>query len=198
MQSSACPSCFWPIDEASEACPQCGTEVARAPATEPRGDAIAWSGRLLEVLLGLLVIGGVLTTLFRGAQGDPAAAEAALPEPTLVTLAAFDQHHISAGRYLSYGFTVSDPRPCTLTGRVLGVSGGSRDVQLFVFDDEAFQNWTDERAGGMRLLETERTSAASFDVRLSGPGRYHFVVSNAFSWLTGKVVEVQDLVVTCR
>jgi len=76
-----------------------------------------------------------------------------------------------------------------VTGRVEGVSGGARDFEGFVLDDDNYRNWsTNHQARG---LESGRVVVWTPAVALQGPGTFHLVLSNRFSGFTGKVVTVQ-------
>ena len=76
-----------------------------------------------------------------------------------------------------------------MTGRVEGVSGGARDFEGFVLDDDNYRNWsTNHQARG---LESGRVVVWTPAVALQGPGTFHLVLSNRFSGFTGKVVTVQ-------
>jgi hypothetical protein len=98
---------------------------------------------------------------------------------------------IQPGRYVNYTVNVPD-RTCTLSGRVDGVSGGNRDFEAFILDDNNFQNWSSRHqaqgiSSGNVVVWTPNTT-------IRGPGVYHVVVSNAFSVVSSKVVAIQATV----
>jgi hypothetical protein len=68
--------------------------------------------------------------------------------------------------------------------------GGNKDFQAFLMADDDFRNW--ETSHQARVFwQTEKAAAATIDARVSGPGKFHLVISNVFSLFTGKTVTVQ-------
>jgi ketosteroid isomerase-like protein len=78
---------------------------------------------------------------------------------------------------------------CTVTGRVEGIAGGSRDFEVLVLDDENLANWTAGRAA-RAYGTTGRVTSASINAPIPGPGSYHLVISNAFAVGVAKTVQV--------
>lgn len=100
--------------------------------------------------------------------------------------------NIGGSRHRSYDVVITDARPCRLRGRVETLEGGSRDIDILVLDEDAFELFRQSHRYE-KIFEARRTSEISLDVPLPGPGRYHFVVSNVFSAFTGKLVLVENV-----
>ena len=103
----------------------------------------------------------------------------------------FSRYLIQPGRYVNYIVNVPD-RTRTLSGRVDGVSGGNRDFEAFILEDNNFQNWSSRHqaqgiSSGNVVVWTPKTT-------IRGPGVHHVVVSNAFSVVSSKVVAIQATV----
>ncbi len=113
----------------------------------------------------------------------------------VMTVANDDAVDIPAASYISYEFKLNRLADCRMTGRVRGLAGGNKDFQVVIVDEDGFLNWkTSHRA--MALFSTDQVAAATLDLSLSRPGTYYLVVSNAFSVLTEKTVQV-NAKVTC-
>jgi hypothetical protein len=173
-----------------------------APNLERRLPAIL---RVAEVVLGIATIG--LVGYLLANQIDPSlfhpdqpavrvAAVRVLPPPRIIPVMTDRTVKISAGEHLDTTFVVRDPRPCTLTGRVNGVRGGSRDVEVYLLDQTGYDDWHN----GVQpkpLYSGGRRPSVSLHVRLPGPGRYYFLVSNRYSIFTDKLVSIRDVRATC-
>lgn len=103
---------------------------------------------------------------------------------------------LSAGTYVWWKFTLDDPRPCRLKGRVSVIDGGSHDVDVMVVDEDGFINFQNGHQYSAYLLRS-RTSAVTLDVALDGYREYYLVVSNRFSVFTGKTVVFDNIQGIC-
>lgn len=119
-----------------------------------------------------------------------------LAPPTVVRVADADAQEIQAGHFVSWTWHVADSRPCLLTGHVSGLAGGRKDVQALVMTADQFTNMSN-RLNVTPIYGSEQVSALTLRIPLPGPGDYAFVLSNAFSILTDKTVQVRDVRVTC-
>jgi hypothetical protein len=186
-----CPRCGEPVPSGS-ACRRCGSieRRTRAPRPVPAG-ALVSALRGLEIAVGA---SGSATAAAREFLIDPVAVEP--PPPVELELLDADVIDLRTGDHFDAPFEVRDPRPCTLTGRVLGLAGGSRDVEVYVLDDDGYQDWQN----GIRpraLFQSGRTSATTLEVDLPKRGRYHLLLSNRYSILTAKRVRIDDARLRC-
>jgi hypothetical protein len=203
QSAKACPSCAERIRSAATVCRHCGREpalVARRT-RRPRQDGSSF----VNVLVGMAAAGVLASGGFYAFQHRSAIAPAAIglvpefvlrPGPTVLPLLDARALRVPAGTSHSVSFRVSDERPCVLTGRVLGVAGGRRDVEVYVLDRDGIADQS-STTGGKALFRSGRTSAVGLEVRLPGPGDYHLLLSNRFSVVTDKTVQVEDARVTC-
>jgi hypothetical protein len=162
--------------------------------------------RAAEVVLGVAAVGyvGYLLanqldpTLFRPAAPVVSLAPVHVtPPPKVIPVLDSRAIPLAAGEHLEVAFEVEDPRTCTLTGRVDGLAGGSRDVEVFLLDDAGFSDWYNG-IPPQPLYYSGRSASTALHVRLPGRGEYHLLISNRYSLLTDKVVEVRNARVTCE
>jgi len=101
-------------------------------------------------------------------------------------------YEIKTSGHLDYKFELP-AGVCAVTGRITGVSGGNRDFEAFIFDEDNYRNWA---AGGQTRLywQSGRVVVSTISgVNLAGPATFHLVVSNVWSLLTPKTVQVQAM-----
>jgi hypothetical protein len=121
---------------------------------------------------------------------------AAAPPPLVLELVEGGIVELGSGDHFDAPFEVRDPRPCTLTGQVRGIAGGSRDIEVYVLDDDGYLDWRN----GIRprpLFESGRSSATTLAVELPRRGRYHLLLSNRYSIITPKRLRVDDARLRC-
>jgi hypothetical protein len=95
---------------------------------------------------------------------------------------------IASNSYMHFDFDLPN-RTCHISGRILGLAGGKKDFQAFLMDDDNFRNWETSHKASV-YWQTEKVAAATIEARVAGPGKFHLVISNAFSLFTGKTVTV--------
>jgi hypothetical protein len=106
---------------------------------------------------------------------------------TIVDAAAID---IRPSSYVSYPFSITDPRTCALAGHVLGLAGGNKDIEVILFDEDGFTNWKN-RNSTRTIFNPGKATATTISAHLPGPGSYVLVFSNTFSAVTPKTVQAR-------
>jgi hypothetical protein len=125
---------------------------------------------------------------------DPITADP--PPPFVMELADARVIDLRSGDHFETSFEVRDPRACTLTGRVRGLAGGRKDVEVYVLDEDGYLDWQ----SGLPphpVYEGGRSPSTRIHAELPGRGRYHLLLSNRFSFLTAKRVRLDDARVRC-
>ncbi len=120
-----------------------------------------------------------------GAAAQPVAAAAV----TRVPIASGQVFEVPATTHVQYAFDLP-PGTCTVSGRITGISGGNKDFEAFILDADSYQNW---RAGAQAnaYWQSGRVVVASIAAVLPGPGKFHLVISNAWSTVTDKTVQAE-------
>jgi hypothetical protein len=116
------------------------------------------------------------------------------PATTQTTLMDARSFNLDGGQYVIYSFDLRGWE-CSLRGYVGVSAGGSRDVDVFLVDDSGLSNFKQGGEFGA-YLNRSRTTDENIDVRLA-PGQYYLVVSNRFSWITGKTVQMGSMAADC-
>lgn len=99
---------------------------------------------------------------------------------------------VEPGHYRYYPFTVGDR--ATVAGRFRAQGGSGNDVEVFILDEDGFENYKN----GHRVqtyYNSGRVTVGTINVTL-GSGRYYLVFNNSFSTVSNKAVnariELQD------
>ncbi len=103
---------------------------------------------------------------------------------------------VKAQSFVHYDFQLP-AATCSISGRIVGVSGGNKDFEAFIMDDDNFVNFSAGVSGARVNWQSGRVVVAPIDVSIAGPGVYHLVVSNSWSLATDKTVQAQA-VAQCR
>jgi hypothetical protein len=214
---TTCPHCAAQIQEDATKCDHCGRDLpiadplisaatAATTATADTSDDVAsWHTRrptLLWVTVAVLVlvvlVGGVFRPLLLTRNGASGLVARLLPPAPHVGIiddnAALD---IPGGSANGWTWRADAARPdCRVTGRVLGIAGGERDVDVLIMSDKEYANWTRHRPA-RPTFESGPKSLVILDQTVKGVGIYHLVISNTASVSAHKVVQTQGLRVTC-
>ena len=219
-----CPVCGDSLSGELTRCKRCVPRERRAavakatPKTKTRVPAARFTAlmRGVEVLMAgssFLVVGYALGT-FVGVVppvdvakllGTPAIAATEFlidpmtadpPPPFVMELADERVIDLRSGDHFETSFEVRDPRACTLTGRVRGLAGGRRDVEVYVLDEDGYLDWQSGIAPHP-VYESGRSPSTRIHAELPGKGRYYLLLSNRFSFLTKKVVRLDDARLRC-
>jgi hypothetical protein len=143
-------------------------------------------GGVLVAVAALLVIVLVMGRFTGRGGGPPARPPVTIPVGDDTAIA------IQPAQFRQYEFRLPG-RVCTLSGHIEGVSGGDREFEALVLDDETFRAWSTSHHATAR--QSGRVTAWTPSLTVVGPGRYHLVVSNLFSPGAVKVVTVKATVV---
>ncbi len=153
---------------------------------------------LLIPILGLAGYKAYENTNRPSQQQLEAAAKAAAPPPRVVNIADNQNMDILAGRAASWDWTVEPSQPtCRLTGHVQVSEGGSKDVEVFLATADDYSNFTNGHAF-RAYFQSGKTTAVTLDVTTTHVGPMTLWLSNRFSVLTSKSVQLRDIRVTCR
>lgn len=210
-----CRYCAEEIQDAAIVCRFCN----RAQTPPPREPAENWAMNAFVALVVVLVTGAGGFTLGKSvlqAEASTGAATSSLvgggaksqeeaaaprrrplppPPPSRFTLMDFRSEDVGAGQYMIYAFDLRNWGPCSVRGHVAGTAGGGRDVDVFFVGEEGLSGF---KAGGefKHYFARQRTTDENIDLTV-GPGRYYLIVSNRFSWMTGKTVMLDGVSAEC-
>ena len=124
------------------------------------------------------------------AAAAPQSAAPTAPQPTRTAIAESEAAVVQPGQFLYYPFSIPPSTTCAVTGRIVGLAGGNKDVQALVLDENNFLNWKTSHQA-QAYWQSGQVAATNIGVRLSGPATYYLVISNVLSPVTAKTVKVQ-------
>lgn len=202
----ACRYCAEAIQDAAIVCRHCGRDLnpvdstnAASGAADDRVSPIATAPKRTPGIL-LLTLGGVLVVAVAaqfargGIAGSTPVSQREMTQ--VIPLADTSALEISAGGMQSISWDASRFRSCRVSGRIIGLAGGLKDVDVSVVDEDGFIN-LQNHAQVKAYFDSGKEAAVTVDLSLAGGKKYYVVISNAFSVFTPKTVQIQHLDATC-
>jgi hypothetical protein len=136
-------------------------------------------------------------SLFATPRGSPPPAVARVDQPMTKKIGNGDPVKIRPAKSRSWQFVARTPRTrCLVSGQVVALSGGDKQVVVLIMTEAAYQDWMIDRPA-RTYYESARRTAIPFDVRVEGEGEYRLVVSNPSPPAASKVVQLQHTAVAC-
>lgn len=89
-------------------------------------------------------------------------------------------------RFNVKGFSIDNRTPGGILGRFRAQGGSGNDIEVFVFEEDQFENWRNGHATPA-FYSSGKLTVGKFAVRLP-PGNYFLVFSNLFSANSNKAV----------
>ena len=122
----------------------------------------------------------------------PVASPPAVPPSITIPITNGQAVEIEPQKLVHYTFQLP-AATCVITGRIVGISGGGKDFEALILDDDNFRNWS---AGHQARAYWQSGRVVVVNIEnavVTGPGTFHLVLSNVFSGLTSKTVQAQAL-----
>ncbi|HTE44904.1 MAG TPA: hypothetical protein VK636_06645 [Gemmatimonadaceae bacterium] len=119
------------------------------------------------------------------------------PQMQIVSIASASEMEIGSGKLARFDWTVPVEQPhCHLMGHIEVLSGGTKDVQVFLVSADDYSNLARGHPA-KTYLTSAKTTAVDLNVQLNTPGPMTLVIGNTFAPLTTKRVQLRDVKATC-
>ncbi len=117
------------------------------------------------------------------------------PPPSRFTMMEAQMVNLDGGQYVVYSFDLRNWK-CTVSGSVAVLAGGSHDVDVYFVNEAGYAGFKNH-SEFPSYFSRSRTMGETLDLSLA-PGQYYLIVSNRFSWMTGKTVQFGGMAAECQ
>jgi zinc-ribbon domain len=197
-----CAHCGTEIPEGSRFCAKCGHALTAAPKPETTsykaGRTASRNPFLTIVVVGLgvivlLVLGGIVAHRSSTRFPKEASTPEVHPQPRqeTVTNTAFT---VKAGQYVYYKFPVPpDATNVWIDGNFTASGGSGNDVEVYLFDEDAFVNWQNHHSVRAYYNSGRATQEKIYAGLPPRAGTYYLIFSNTFSLITPKALQASAI-----
>lgn len=170
-----CPACDQPVNQATEVCPYCGTDIAPAPAARRR--EVQRKGLIITLVVALVLVGGIWAIVWfvmpKSDVSAPAVAEAGAIHALREAAAVVNSYDRRVGGYpVSIDQVSEQARPAFAAARSNGYylvykpgsPGSDGNIHTFVLlarpDYYGYRNFYIDQTGILRATHADRPATA--------------------------------------
>lgn len=193
-----CNRCGAELPDGSQFCSKCGQSLTGTAKPETSAFKAGRAARrrpfLTIVLVGLgVILLLVLARMLVHRNSTPLLRQMATaqvtpqPREETITNTAFT---VKADGYLYYKFSVApDATNVWVDGNFSASGGSGNDIEVFLFDQDAFVNWQNNRSARAYYNSGRSTQGKIYAGLPARAGTYYLVFNNNFSLITPKAVQ---------